>query len=106
MIREPDKTRSVIPFAPHTAGEVRVLRERIELEFRVKIGKPMRALRAAETATLHALFEQAGVGLETVALHELPVNRADRRAIINGAKSGPVRNRRRFESYKKRHPNA
>ena len=70
------------PLARYTSGQVRVMREQIELEFRLTIGKPLRKLREAETATLHALFEQAGVGLETVALHELPVNRADRRNLI------------------------
>ena len=77
------------PLARYTSGQVRVMREQIELEFRLTIGKPLRKLREAETATLHALFEQAGVGLETVALHELPLNRADRRNAIRHA-TNPV----------------
>ena len=91
------------PLARYTSGQVRVMREQIELEFRLTIGKPLRKLREAETATLHALFEQAGVGLETVALHELPVNRAERRRIIKHATNPVVIAHRKAKAAKRKH---
>ena len=93
--------RTVQPFARFTAGEVKLIRERITREFIRSIdGKEAEIalggkLRDVEYAALAQLFKQAGVGLETVDLDELPANRAERRRLLRELDHPAVRAERR-----------